>query len=280
MTVVRAAFRVLVALLLAATPVRAEVGVVEGAVFYRERIALPAGATIEIRLLEVSNPDVPAEPIAETTIVPKTQVPIGFTLEYDRARIDERHSYALEARILVDGRPWFVSTRPHPVLTRGHPSTVEILVVRVTDRSDLDAFERAVARVDDATVGALRLEGSYGADGCEVSYVAHVADRSPLVVVERTDLGEHGSREVTYHFLEGELLRYRSFAHVYADAGAPSDGWYDRAMTIYFDHGRFAGGTGTINGRPAEPDEHEVRAAWREADELKSRLAAQLVAPD
>jgi membrane-bound inhibitor of C-type lysozyme len=29
-----------------------------------------------------------------------------------------------------------------------------------------------------------------------------------------------------------------------------------------------------VNGRPAEPDEHEVRAAWRQGDAVKARVAA------
>jgi membrane-bound inhibitor of C-type lysozyme len=45
-------------------------------------------------------------------------------------------------------------------------------------------------------------------------------------------------------------------------------------MTVHFASGRFVVGTGTINGRPAEPDEHEVRAAWRQAEAVKARIAA------
>jgi putative lipoprotein len=49
-------------------------------------------------------------------------------------------------------------------------------------------------------------------------------------------------------------------------------------MTVYFDPGRFVGGTGTINGRPAEPDEHEVRGAWRQAEAVKTRITSARVA--
>ena len=44
-------------------------------------------------------------------------------------------------------------------------------------------------------------------------------------------------------------------------------------MTLYFEPGRFVGGTGRINDRPAEPDEHEVRGAWRRAEAVKARVA-------
>ena len=74
--------------------------------------------------------------------------------------------------------------------------------------------------------------------------------------------------------MHGDLLRYRSFARGLSSVGAPSDGWYERTMTVYFAPGRFVVGTGTINGRPAEPDEHEVRGAWRQAEAVKARVAA------
>ena len=74
--------------------------------------------------------------------------------------------------------------------------------------------------------------------------------------------------------MHGDLLRYRSFARGLSSVGAPSDGWYERTMTVYFAPGRFVAGTGTINGRPAEPDEHEVRGAWRQAEAVKARVAA------
>jgi membrane-bound inhibitor of C-type lysozyme len=76
-----------------------------------------------------------------------------------------------------------------------------------------------------------------------------------------------------FHFLHGNLLRYRSWTRGLSNAGAPSDGWYERAMTLYFEPGRFVGGTGMVNDRRAEPDEHEVRAAWRQAEAVKARIA-------
>ena len=51
--------------------------------------------------------------------------------------------------------------------------------------------------------------------------------------------------------MHGDLLRYRSRARGLSNAGAPSDGWYERTMTLYFEPERFVGGTRTINGRPA-----------------------------
>jgi uncharacterized lipoprotein YbaY len=54
--------------------------VLSGTVAYRERIALPSGAVVDIKLLDVSRMDVAAEVMAETAIRPEHQVPIPFEL--------------------------------------------------------------------------------------------------------------------------------------------------------------------------------------------------------
>jgi putative lipoprotein len=112
-------------------PAPAARATVTGSVMYRERVALPPGATVTVRLQDVSRADAPAEVLAEQVIVPTTQVPIPFALEYDPARIDARHRYSVSARIEVDGKLWFVSDTHNGVLTQGGPTEVEVQVRRV-----------------------------------------------------------------------------------------------------------------------------------------------------
>lgn len=117
----------------ASTPAPSPAGAatVTGSVMYRERLALPPGAKVTVRLQDVSRADAPAEVLAEQVIVPTTQVPIPFALRYDPARIDARHRYSVSARIEVDGKLWFVSDTHNGVLTQGAPAEVEVVVQRV-----------------------------------------------------------------------------------------------------------------------------------------------------
>lgn len=102
---------------------------VTGTVTYRQRIALTPGSTVRVALEDVSRADAPATLIAEQTIRPEGQVPIPFTLEYDPARIDAGHRYAVRAQIRdADGRLRWSSTESHGVLTQGGPSRVQIVV--------------------------------------------------------------------------------------------------------------------------------------------------------
>jgi putative lipoprotein len=125
------ALLVLLLSLLTATTAMAGLATIEGTAVYRERMALPEGAVLEVELLDISRANAPAVRLASLRLQPQGQVPIPFTLHYDPALIDERYSYAVSARILHDGRLLFVSDTIHPVLTRGAGDTVEVGLVRV-----------------------------------------------------------------------------------------------------------------------------------------------------
>lgn len=125
-----------------------------GTITYRERVALPAGSVIEVKLQNVSNMDVPATVIAESTILTTGEnVPIPFTLKYDPARIDARYSYSVSARILIDGELSWITTSNVPVLTGdAPPSDVEVLVSQVeSDEEEIVACTMDVQECPDGS---------------------------------------------------------------------------------------------------------------------------------
>lgn len=96
---------------------------VTGTVAYRERMALPPDAVVEVRLSDVSRQDVAAPVIAETTILPEgRQVPIPFELHYDPGKIEPNRTYALRATIRSAGRMMFTTTTAYRVITQGNPT--------------------------------------------------------------------------------------------------------------------------------------------------------------
>ncbi len=109
----------------------AEMKTLSGTVAYRERIALPPSASIEVKLLDVSHADAPARTIAQTIVRPETQVPVPYRLDYDASEVVPGRSYALQARITVGERLWFVTATRHPVFAGGADST-DIVVERVS----------------------------------------------------------------------------------------------------------------------------------------------------
>lgn len=106
-------------------------GMLRGSVTYRERIAIPVGAVVMVRLLDTSRADAPAEVIGQQVIREASEVPVAFEIGYDPETIDESHAYAAAAQIVVDGRVAWHSTMQHPVLTRGAGDSATIMVARV-----------------------------------------------------------------------------------------------------------------------------------------------------
>jgi putative lipoprotein len=84
--------------------------ILEGEAFYRERIALPPGALLNVVLEDVSRMDVPATVLAEYSVSLDTSPPYAFELEYDPAMIEDRMRYSVRARITEGERLRFIST--------------------------------------------------------------------------------------------------------------------------------------------------------------------------
>ena len=100
---------------------------VTGTVTYRERIALPPTAVIKVQLVDVSRADAPAIVLGEQVIQSAgKQVPFSFEIPFDPAKIEENYSYAVQARIEVDGKLRFISDRHYAVITRGAPTHVDL----------------------------------------------------------------------------------------------------------------------------------------------------------
>jgi len=105
---------------------------VTGTVTYRERIALPPNAVIKVQLVDVSRADAPAIVLGEQVLQASgRQPPFAFEISYDPAKIVANYSYAVQARIEVDGRLRFISDQHYGVITRGAPDHVDMVLKSV-----------------------------------------------------------------------------------------------------------------------------------------------------
>jgi uncharacterized lipoprotein YbaY len=120
------------------------------------------------------------------------------------------------------------------------------------------------------------ISGDYAAADASAAYVAFVEGAAPAAIFEHEKLGENGENRVAYYYSNGQLIAFEKWARILSAAGAPSDGWYESETVIEFANGQFVRGRKTVNGAPAEPDEHEVRAAVRTGKEAQARVIAVL----
>jgi hypothetical protein len=164
-----------------------------------------------------------------------------------------------------------------PGAGEGLPAEAAQPVSAGTEQPDLSSFERRVEGIRQGPAALDRIEGAYAEGDRTVTYVAFVEGALPIVVAEQWAVGAQGRGEAVFHFAHGDLLRYRSRARGLAKFGAPSDGWYERTMTIYFAPGRFVAGTGAVNaGRPSRTS---TRSAPPGARPRRSRRASPPRAP-
>ena len=104
---------------------------IQGTVTYLERFALSPSVQVELVLADVSLADAPYTRISNTTIKPSGQVPIHFELSYDPKKIIPNHTYAVMARITDGGSLLFINDQSYQVITRGRPSSVEMVLKKV-----------------------------------------------------------------------------------------------------------------------------------------------------
>jgi putative lipoprotein len=117
------------AMALAGTPALAAKLTVTGDVTYRERIALPAGATLSVHLVDLAKPD-ESRITAAAALANPGEVPLTFTLNFDENIIVTGHSYGLVAEIIADnGAIWFRNATPYSIVL---PTPVDPIVIVVS----------------------------------------------------------------------------------------------------------------------------------------------------
>jgi putative lipoprotein len=105
---------------------------VTGTVTYLQRVALPPDGEVVVSIQDVSDADRAPRTVARQVIPTKgKQVPVPFAIKYDSDHIDESHTYSLHVEIRVGGKPRFMTAQSYPVITRGAPKQVDVVVMAV-----------------------------------------------------------------------------------------------------------------------------------------------------
>ncbi|MFA3918131.1 YbaY family lipoprotein [Ruegeria hyattellae] len=132
-------------------------GTIEGTATYRERIAAPPGAVLQVKLVDISRSDAAAIELSAMRYA-LAGVPADFTLSYDDALIEDSRSYAVEASILLDEQLLFTNDTVHPVLTRGGTHTVEMVLVKTSHPEQTQVLDNSKWQVSEIA-GALVTAG-------------------------------------------------------------------------------------------------------------------------
>jgi uncharacterized lipoprotein YbaY len=123
----------------AGTSVMAANAPITGTIEFPEATKLPPQAKVYVRLLDTSAADAPARLVAEQVL---QELPAEaherkkIRFELRSGLVDERADYTVSVLVDVDGdgrlgRGDFINMQSYPVLTRGYPSNIEIVVEQV-----------------------------------------------------------------------------------------------------------------------------------------------------
>ena len=103
----------------------------KGSVTYRERMAIPADAVVDVWIADTSPGIVAAVLLAETSVKAEgRQVPLPFELRYGPARVQPGHTYGVRAAIKVGGNITFASKDAVQLTNPLKPGAVELVLVR------------------------------------------------------------------------------------------------------------------------------------------------------
>lgn len=105
-------------------------GKVTARISWLQRRLFP-GATLEVKLLDVSRADAPAVTLSEKSMVLAEGAPLTVELPFARKQIDPRMTYAVQARLTQDGKLLMLNTTRTTVLTHGAGETADVLLVPV-----------------------------------------------------------------------------------------------------------------------------------------------------
>ena len=137
---------------------------------------------VEVKLIDVSRADAPAVTIGEQIIEGPGQVPIAFEIEYDPAEIDDRSSYAVQARITEGDRLEFINDTRYGVITRGGPTHVDMVLVKVAAAPPEPPAPQEPTMVEtSAPVESVKLEVS---ESDPPAYTLHIVSGLPSGCVE------------------------------------------------------------------------------------------------
>jgi putative lipoprotein len=118
-----------VALAISTTAALAETRTVDVTVTYRERIALPPDAELELEIADISRADAPSVTLVYSRMSIQ-RVPMTVTLGTEEDQLDERFTYSVRGRIYSGDTVIFRSDTVTPVFTRDAPDEVTLVLIQ------------------------------------------------------------------------------------------------------------------------------------------------------
>ena len=192
---------------------------VSGSVTLRDPVEIGQGAKLDIKLVDVSTPDVP---IAEKNMDVSGNPPFNFSLDIDPAKIDRHRTYTVNA-VLTDGERRFLPALTAPVLTGGSPATAQITLS--PEPTAGEKLKDEYAKLQGRIGGMKGVNGTYTTDDASIGWDAFAEHGKVVFVRVNTEYDKGGRTSVKYAFKDDKPM----FAK---QTGGATVGWDDSGTAI------------------------------------------------
>ena len=223
---------------------------ISGSVALKDSASVGDGSKLDIKLVDVSQPDVP---VAEKTLDVSGASPFNFSLDLDPGKIDRRRAYTLNA-VLTDGERRFMPGLTAPVLTGGAGSTVQIILTPEPTASEKlkDEFAKLQARIG----GFKKVDGTYTTDEASIGWDAFAETNKVRFVRVNTDYDKGGRTSVKYAFKDDKPMFVKQ-------QGGATIGWADNGTVVVNEKQ----GGGTLSDKEIAPIHDAATKAFQMAQE-------------
>ena len=243
---------------------------VSGRVMLREPRELSAQTRLELKVVDVAQPDVV---LGQTVITPANQPPIAFNLPVDTSKIAPKRTYAMEAK-LIDGERRYLPVLQYPVLTNNAPANVEITVAPEPTPAEkmYEDFKKTLGQI-----GAMKsINGAALNDNASVAWDAFVQGTSNgpkvRVVREITDLdGDKG--RITYKVAS---QNDKPWVVVKEEAPAGSNHPFSITKVGWDDNGQLVLKERTTNGQTSEVSADDAKVIFDHAHQALATAQAKV----
>jgi putative lipoprotein len=223
---------------------------ITGSVTLKDPVAVNPGAKLDLKLVDVANPEVP---VAEKSVDVSGSPPFQFQLDLDPAKIDRKRAYTVNA-VLTDGERRFLAGLQTPVLTGGSGANVQILLTAEPTAAEKlkDEFAKLQTRIG----GMKAVNGTYTTDDASIGWDAF-ADHGKVVFVRvNTEYDKGGRTAVKYAFVDDKPM----FAK---QQGGATVGWDANGGVVVNEKQ----GGGTLNDKELAPIHDAATKAFQMAQE-------------
>jgi putative lipoprotein len=192
---------------------------ITGTVTLRDPVAINSGAKLDVKLVDVAQPDIP---VAQKTLDVSGQPPFNFSIDLDPAKIDRARIYVVNV-VLTDGERRYLPALNSPVLTGGSASTAQVtLSPEPTAGEKLkDEFTKLQARIG----GMKKVDGTYTTDDASIGWDAFAETNKVRFVRVNTEYDKGGRTSVKYAFKDDKPMYVKQ-------TGGATIGWDDNGSVL------------------------------------------------